>query len=255
MPDTTPTAPSTILSAFLDAYTSEARKLDSGCARPEAKALAGNPAATLSTWERALGASLPGDAQALHRVLVGIVLDRHLESFFDTWRRLVSDTHLARAILTTSLLLVGEELGPVTVLGSDSQIVWGTGDEDERFEVSIVLAMTLGKTFVDLAVSVLEPGLPPKVSFVDVLFFRAGDGVEVRAATEKRARVLRGHHHHSVEIFDETQVLHDPFGCARRVLRIPPPPLRFKGADGSSARSERARSRTRTARTPAGGAQ
>lgn len=254
MPDTTPTAASTILSAFLDAYTSEARKLDSGYARPEAKALAGNPAATLSNWERELGASLPGDAQALHRVLVGIVLDRHLESFFDTWRRLVSDTHLARAILTTSLLLVGEELGPVTVLGSDSQIVWGTGDEDERFEVSIVPAMTLGKTFVDLAVSVLEPGLPPKVSFVDVLFFRAGNGADERAATEKRARVLRGHHH-SVEIFDEEQVLRDPFGCARRVLRIPPPPLRFKGADGSSARSERARSRTRTARTPAGGAQ
>lgn len=185
----------------------------------------------------------------MHRALVGIVLDCHLRAFFETWGRLVSDTYLAPAILTTSLLLVGEELGPVTVLGGHSQIVWGTGDEDERVEVSISPAMSLGKTFVDLAVSILEPGLPPKVTFVDVLIFRSGDGPEERTATEKRARVLRGHRH-SVEIFDEAQVLRDPFGCARRVLRIPPPPLRFTGAGESSARSERARSGTRTARTP-----
>lgn len=254
MTDTAPITASTFLSAFLDAYTLEARRLDAGHVRPEAEALAASPTATLGQWERWLGVSLPAETQALHRALVGIVLDRHLRAFFETWGRLVSDTHLAPAILTTSLLLVGEELGPVTVVGSDSQIVWGTGDEGERVEVSISPAITLGKTFVDLAVSVLEPGLPPKVSFVDVLFFRTENGAEERAATEKRARVLRGHHH-SVEIFDEAQVLRDPFGCARRVLRIPPPPLRFTGADGSSARSGMARSRTRTARTPAGGAR
>jgi len=237
MPDTAPMAASTSLASFLDAYTSEARKLDAGHTRPEAEALAGDPAATLGNWERELGARLPPDAGSLHRALVGIVLARHLESFFDTWRRLLSDTHLAPAILTTSLLLVGEELGPVIVWDTVNQFTWGTGDEDERVEVSIFPAKTLGKTFVDLAVSVMEPGLPPKVSFVDVLFFRAGDSAEERAATEKRARVLRGHHHHSVEIFEEEQVIRDPFGCARRVLRIPAPPLRFAAPGRSATRT------------------
>lgn len=250
MPDTPQPTAATFLSSFLDAYSSEARRLDAGYARPETEEMAAKPAATLDLWERGLGTWLPADALGLHRTLVGIVLDRHLRAFFDTWGRLVSDTHLAPSVLTTSLLLVGEELGPVTVTGFDSQFVWGIGDEDEAVEVSISPAITLGKTFIELAVSWTEPGPEPKVTFVDVLFNRAGDGEEQRAATQRRARTLRGHHR-SVEIFEEEQVLRDPFGCARRVLRLPAPPLRFTGADGSSARSGRARSRMRTARTPA----